>query len=49
MLQVTVFGLVMEVLREVQVSSLAIAFASMRMASKVPQVSHQKNRHEDSS
>jgi hypothetical protein len=49
MLQVTIFGLVMEVLREVQVSSLAIAFASMRMASKVPQVSLPKNRREDSS
>jgi hypothetical protein len=28
----------MEVLREVKVSSLAIAFASIRIASKVPQV-----------
>jgi hypothetical protein len=28
----------MEVLREVKVSSLAFAFASMRLASKVPQV-----------
>jgi hypothetical protein len=36
--QVGIFGLVMEVLREVQVSSLAFAFASMRLASKVPQV-----------
>jgi hypothetical protein len=36
--QALVFGLAMEVLREVKVSSLAIAFASIRIASKVPQV-----------
>jgi hypothetical protein len=36
--QVLIFGLAMEVLREVKVSSLAIAFASIRIASKVPQV-----------